>query len=128
VSTVIPTHELTIVVAATLVLPLLVLVVDYIFRIDTGLNDTMRNSGPDLCLLGLGSVGSVFLDPKVVGAFFIPPQLSGAIVVLIIFLLRGVCFRLQKRPTTTLLSVGTMMLGLASISIVGSILVYGYSS
>lgn len=117
-------HALTIVLAATIAVPLLVLIVDYVFRTETGLKETMRNSGPDLCLLGLGSVGSVFLDPQVATAFFIPPQLAGALVVLIIFILRGFCFRLEKQAVTTTLAVGTMMLGLASIFIVGSILVY----
>lgn len=121
-----PPHALAIVLAATIVLPLLVLIADYVLRTDTGLNDSMRNSGPDLCLLGLGSVGSIFLDPRVISAIAIPPQLSGALVVLIIFILRAFCFRFQKQATTTALAVGTMMLGLASISIVGSILVYSY--
>jgi len=109
----------------TIVLPFLVLVADYILRTDTGLADTMRNSGPDLCLIGLGSVGSIFLDPRVALTFFIPPQVGGALIIIIIFALRGVCFRLQKHKTT-LASVGTMIVGLTSICIVGSILVYGY--
>ena len=88
----------------------------------------MRDSGPDLCLLGLGSVGLVFLDPRVAQAFRLPPQLSGMLLVLIIFGLRAICFRLQKRPQTTFVAVVTMILGLASISIVSSILVYRYSS
>jgi hypothetical protein len=57
-------HGLEITLTATLGIPFLVLVVDYVFRTDTGILRTMRNSGPDLCLLGLGSVGSVFLDQK----------------------------------------------------------------
>lgn len=121
-----PQHALAIVLAATMGLPLLVLMVDYVFRTETGMNETMRQSGPDLCLLGLGAVGSVFLDPKVVTAFFLPPQLGGAVAVFIIFALRGICFRLAKRPTTTRLAVGTMIVGLASICIVGSILIYSY--
>lgn len=124
----VPQHALLIVLVATIGLPFIVLVVDYVLRIDTGLDDTMRSSGPDLCLLGLGSVGSIFLDPKVVAALVIPPQLSGAIVVFIIFAMRGFCFRLQKRPPTTMLAFVTMVLGLASVTIVGSILVYSYWS
>jgi hypothetical protein len=102
--------------------------VDYIYRTGTGLNETMRGAGPDLCLFGLGAVGSIFLDPKVATTFFIPPQLGGPLVVFIIFALRGICFRLQERPTTTVLAVGTMIIGLASICIVGSILIYSYVS
>lgn len=118
-------HALALVLSATIVLPFLVLVADYILRVDVGLNQTMRNSGPDLCLLGLGSVGSVFLDPKIAAGFLIPPQLAGAVVIVIIFALRGVCFRLQ-RLTTTGAAVGTMIVGLAAVCIVGSILVYAY--
>lgn len=113
------------VLTATIVLPFLVLVADYVLRVGVGLNETMRSSGPDLCLLGLGSVGSVFLDPKVAAVFLIPPQLAGALIIIIIIGLRGVCFRLQAR-NTTLASVGTMIVGLTSMCIVGSVLVYGY--
>jgi hypothetical protein len=119
-------HALEITLTATLGIPFLVLVVDYVSRIDTGILQTMRNSGPDLCLLGLGSVGSIFLDQKVASAFFIPPVLAGTIVVLLIILLRGVCFRLQKKLETTNVAIATMITGLASIFIVGGVLVYGY--
>jgi len=98
---------------------------DYIMRTSAGVTETMRNAGPDLCLLGLGSVGSIFLDPKVSATFFIPPQLGGALVTIIIFALRGICFRLQKNKTTGA-AVGAMVVGLASICIVGSILIFGY--
>jgi len=64
--------------------------------------------------LGLGSVGSVFLDQRVASAFFVPPVLGGPIAVLLIFFLRGVCFRLQKLPESTMVAVATMVAGLAS--------------
>jgi hypothetical protein len=117
---------LAIVLTVTIVIPFLVLVTDYVFRTESGVIASMRTSGPDLCLLGLGSVGSVFIDPKVASSFFLPPQVAGTVVVVIIFFLRGICFRLQKR-TTTLAAFVTMVLGIASITIIGGILVFGYT-
>ncbi len=117
---------LAIVLTVTIGIPFLVLVTDYVFRVESGVTELMKTSGPDLCLLGLGSVGSVFIDPKVASSFFLPPQVAGTVVVVIIFLLRGVCFRLQRRATTFAAFV-TMVLGIASMTIIGSIIVYGYT-
>jgi hypothetical protein len=119
-------NALAIVLSATIGIPFLVLVVDYVFRTESGFVETMRGSGPDLCLLGLGAVGSVFLDSKVASAFFIPPALGGTVVVLIIFGLRGVCFRLQKLPLTTGVAFATMVMGIASVLVVGAVLVFSY--
>jgi hypothetical protein len=118
---------LAIVFTVTIGIPLLVLVTDYVFRVESGVTESMRNSGPDLCLVGLGSVGSVFIDPKVASSFFLPPQVAGTLVVIVIFLLRGICFRLQK-VDTTLAAFVTMVLGIASITIIGVIIVYGYTT
>ena len=119
-----PQHPLAIILVATLGLPFVALMIEYIYR-GTTIDNTMRGVGPDLCLLGLGSVGSVFIDPKVALAFALPPVLGGTLVCLLIFGLRGFCFRLQKRRTTAA-AFGTMVLGLASIFMVGSILIVGY--
>ena len=85
-------QELAIVISATLLVPFLVLVGDYVYRSESSLSQVLQQSGPDLCLLGLGSVGSVFIDRKVASAFPVPPQLAGIIVALLIFVFRGFCF------------------------------------
>jgi hypothetical protein len=117
---------LAIVLTVTIGIPFLVLIADYVLRTESGITASMRTSGPDLCLLGLGSVGSVFIDPKVASSFFLPPQVAGTVVVMIIFILRGICFRLQKR-TSVFAAFVTMALGIASITIIGSIIIYGYT-
>jgi hypothetical protein len=121
-----PPSPLAIVLTVTIVIPFLVLATDYVLRVESGVTESMRTSGPDLCLLGLGSVGSVFIDPKIASSFFLPPQVAGTVVVIIIFLLRGICFRLQKR-STVFAAFMTMVLGIASITIIGSIIIYGYT-
>jgi hypothetical protein len=117
---------LAIVLTVTIGIPFLVLIADYVLRTESGITASMRTSGPDLCLLGLGSVGSVFIDPKVASSFFLPPQVAGTVVVMIIFILRGICFRLQER-TSVFAAFVTMALGIASITIIGSIIIYGYT-
>jgi hypothetical protein len=119
------TAGLSTVFAVTIVLPLLVVIVDYVYRIDSNLLDIMRSAGPDLCLLGLGAVGTIFVDPKVAATIPLPPIVAGLIVTFIIFMLRGICFRLQQ-STSGKAAVATMMTGLMSITIVGCILMYSY--
>jgi hypothetical protein len=58
--------ELVTVVAVTIVIPFLVLVGDYIYRVESDIFAVMRMAGPDLCILGWGAVGSIFIDPRVV--------------------------------------------------------------
>jgi hypothetical protein len=114
------------VIVVTIGIPFLVLVADYMYRVDAGMLDVMRTAGPDLCLLGLGSVGAIFIDPRVASAFTLPPQLAGVIVTVVIFMLRGICFRFGKNATGKS-AFATMLSGLASITIVGAILIYSYS-
>ena len=119
-------HELSIVICAILGLPFLVLVADYIYRFESSLNQVLLHSGPDLCLLGLGSAGSVFLDKKVASEFFLPPQLAGVVVVVLIFIMRGLCFRISRHPISGWTIFGSLCLGLVSLTVVGGILVYSY--
>jgi hypothetical protein len=118
--------ELVTVVACTVGLPFLVLVSDYMFRVEANLITVMRMSGPDLCLLGLGAVGSIFIDPKVVAALHgLPPLVPGIAVIFVIFILRGLCFRLGKSTTNSAAYV-ILLSGVLSLTLVSGILVYSY--
>ncbi len=119
-------QELSIVICAILGLPFLVLVADYIYRFESSLSQVLQQSGPDLCLLGLGSIGSVFLDKKVASVFFLPPQLAGVVVAVLIFILRGLCLKISKYPISGWTVFGNLCLGSASLTVIGAILVYSY--
>jgi hypothetical protein len=118
--------ELIIVVSVTVILPLIVLVSDYVWRLEITTLGLMKACGPDLCLLGLGSVGSIFIDPKVQSALYpFPPVIGGIFVIFMIFILRGICFRFGRKETKIAAFV-TMASGIASLTVVSVILVYSY--
>jgi hypothetical protein len=121
-------HPLVIVISATLVLPLVVLIGDYTHRVGHGFDELVLQAGSDLCLLAFGSVGSVFIDPKVASTFPLPPQLAGVLIVVLIYFFRGMCLRLDKKTPSVWTKLASIGFGLASVFAVGAILVYSYSS
>lgn len=121
------TNALAVVLVATLFLPLLVMFIDYLLRYDLTGVDAVQQFGPDLCLLALGSVGSVFIDPKVATSFGIPAQLSGVLVLLLIFVCRALCFRVGRRkPKTSTTATVSVILGFISVALIGGTLIFGY--
>lgn len=121
--------ELLTVILATLGLPILVLAADYIPRMGN-LAEAMNTAGPDLCLLGLGSIGAIFIDKKVADAFPIAPQLMGVFVAIFIMILRNICGRLSKMAGgawSHIRGFWSLVSGLAAVLIVGWILIYSYS-
>ena len=120
--------QLTTVLITTIGVPFLVLVLDYVYNSQgASIMDTLLRAGPDLCLVGLGSSGSVFIDPKVIKAFSIPPQLILIVVLIVILILRGICRKLGSTPHSTLRAFGSCALGIASIAIISCIIYYGYT-
>lgn len=121
--------ELVTVIMATLGIPVCVLAEDYIPRM-TNLQEAMNTAGPDLCLLGLGSVGALFIDKRVADAFPIAPQLMCVFVTIFIMILRNICGRLSKTPGPGWWpgkGFWNLISGLAAVMVVGWILIYSYS-
>jgi hypothetical protein len=110
-----------------LVLPIIILVANYLLTSDP-MDDVLKRSGPDLCLIGLGASGSVFLDPKVSAAYALPPQLLLMVIMGIILILRGACSRVLTRGGTapTIRPGWSVGFGMASICLVFGVLTYGY--
>src|SRR6266480_3465662 len=48
-------------------LPFLALVLDYLFRWASIL-ETMKRAGPEFCVMGLGSMGAIFVDKRTIDA------------------------------------------------------------
>jgi hypothetical protein len=120
--------QLTTVLITTIGVPFLVLVSDYINNSQgASLEETFLRAGPDLCLVGLGSSGSVFIDPKIIAAFDIPAPLVLIVVLITILIFRGLCRRLVSPPHSTLKAFGSCVCGIASIAIISCIIYYGYT-
>jgi hypothetical protein len=54
--------QLWTVLLATVVIPFLFLLVEYVYHPSATVVSTLQKSGPDFCLIGLGASGSVFID------------------------------------------------------------------
>jgi hypothetical protein len=120
------TAQLITVLIITIVIPLLVLISEYINYSDS-MRDTFLRAGPDLCLVGLGSSGSVFIDPKVIGAFPVPSVVVLLVVLLVILIFRGLCRKLVSPPHSWRKAIGSCAFGIASIAILSCIIYYGYT-
>jgi hypothetical protein len=122
-----------------LVLPIIILVANYLLDSDP-MDEVLKRSGPDLCLIGLGASGSVFLDAKVAAAYALPPQLLLMVIMGIILILRGACSRILGRTKSSTAPGGgggpsatqpgwagwSVGLGTASVFLVFGVLTYGY--
>jgi hypothetical protein len=106
--------------------PILFLVLEYVYQTDTTLLAVFQKSGPDLCLIGLGSSGSVFIDPRVISSFRLPSQLCLIIVIVVILILRRISVRVESEPQTWRRAITSSALGLGSIAMVLCVLMYGY--
>ena len=112
---------------ATFGVPLIFMTGDYILRLKGGLatkDELTHQVGSDCCILSLGAVGAVYIDPHVHNVKGISSQLTLVIVVGALSILRYLCLPSQKnvRPHDPKLS---MFLGFMSMFIVSTILVIG---
>jgi hypothetical protein len=114
------------VVIANLGVPIFFLAVEYAYRPDGTFVAVIQRSGPDLCLIGLGTSGSVFINPRVTSSFPVPSQLGLIILIVVILLLRRACYAVQADPPHWLKALVSLSLGIGSITLVFFVLMYGY--
>jgi len=125
---------------AILIVPFSCLLLDYLFRWSSIL-ETLKRSGPEFAIMGLGSIGAIFIDKKATDALTVrttlPVQLNLFLVVVLILALRQVSFKLAEEKkgddgkplgVSTFRAVSSCAFGLASIILVSAILYVGYST
>ncbi|GAC1627333.1 MAG: hypothetical protein NVS9B13_24330 [Candidatus Acidiferrum sp.] len=110
----------------TLLIPLLALAVDYMARVNTKIGELTLKAGPDLCLIGLGSSGAVFIEPKVSSAFGAKTSMIELVVVFTIFFLRALCLRIEQKQFFANKEYANLFPGVAAIFVVGAILIYSH--
>jgi hypothetical protein len=110
----------------TFFVPLLVLTADYIQKTELELRELIKKSGPDLCSLALGASVPVFMDPRVIAAFAENGPGVEFVGILLIFILRGGCIRLNRQTLSPGYEYMGTILGTASIFFVGAIMTVGY--
>ena len=111
---------------ATVLAPVVVLALDYIYRFESDLHELLEKSGPDLCLLSLGASVPVFLDSRVVAALGGHVAELEFVIIFGILLLRGFCFRFNLHGYSRLWKYTGLACGCGSIVLVGAILIFGY--
>jgi hypothetical protein len=121
-----PPGSLVTVLVVIIVIPLFALVVDYMARVNTRIHELVRKAGADLCLLGLGSSGAVFIEPRVSIAFGARTSLIEVIVIFAIFFLRFFCLRIEQQQFFANREYAGLVPGVGSVFIVGAILLYSY--
>jgi hypothetical protein len=117
--------EFWVAVIAVVVVPLLVLVMDYMYRPAGGILDTLSRTGSDLCLVGLGASGPMSVDPKVLTEGPLPVAQLMVVMILMIVIFRGLCLKLALKATT-FRAIASCTLGLASITTIFAILYLSY--
>src|SRR5260370_20547008 len=97
-----PLNFLT-VVSAVLGIPIVFLMYEYVSRPNETLHGAFQKAGPDFCLIGLGSSGSIFIDPQVTSSFQLAPQLC--LIFAIAVILNTEEFLLQSASHTSEMAV-----------------------
>ena len=110
----------------TFFVPLLVLAADYVQKTELELAELIKKSGPDLCSLALGASVPVFMDPRVIAAFGESGPGVEFVGILLIFIVRGGCIRLNRQVLPPRYNYIGAVLGTASIFFVGAIMTVGY--
>jgi hypothetical protein len=119
--------ELITLLSATFGIPLVMLVLDYVYRRPL-VQEALLKSGPDLCLFSLGSSGVVFIDPRVATAFSWLPLTHVLIFVIVaILVLRQTCHSLNDGTPSMTKAVASCCLGLASVTLMSAILYIAYT-
>jgi hypothetical protein len=124
---------------AVIIVPFSALMLDYLFRW-TPILETMKRAGPDFSIMGLGSVGAIFIDKRATDALTslttLPVQLNLFLVALMILVFRQISFKIaegrvlqdgSQADVSAFRAVSSCAFGLASIILVSAILYVGYS-
>jgi hypothetical protein len=113
-------------ILVTFVVPLVILGTDYVQKTELGLKELIEKSGPDLCSISLGASVPVFLDPRVRAGFGEQGPVVEIIGILLVFLFRGLCVRLNRQVLPDRFRYAGPVLGIASVFFVGGIMITGY--
>jgi len=114
-------------VVATFGIPLIVLSIEYAIRwtyTDASPDQIQRLCGPDLCILSLGSVGAIFIDPHI-EALHWNTSLVIVVDLLIVVLLRVICIRFADESRSSNPTI-SLWLGCTSIALNTVILSCGF--
>jgi len=120
-------RELFVALAATLILPLAVLALDYYIRstIEGGTYaDLLKQSGPDCVVLSFGTTGAIFVDPRVSSVDGIRSPLF--IIFLVIFLvwMRVACIKARGHTAEDRRS--SLRYGVSSLLAIFFVMTFGY--
>lgn len=111
---------------ATILAPVVILALDYVYRLESDLYRLIQNSGPDLCLVSLGASVPVFLDARVVELLGTKAPGLESFAILGILLARGLCIRFNRQPPPNLSRYTGFACGMLCLLFVGAILVLAY--
>jgi hypothetical protein len=113
-------------ILVTFLVPPLILAADYVQKNELTLKELVQKSGPDLCSISLGASVPVFLDPRVQTALSNRAPVLEIIGILVLFILRGTCIRINRQTLPTQYAYAGAIVGIASIFLVGGIMVFAY--
>ena len=113
-------------ILVTFLIPPLILAADYVQKTELTLKELIQKSGPDLCSISLGASVPVFLDSHVQAALSGQGPAVELIGILLLFIFRGVCIRLNRQRLPIRYAYAGTILGIASVSLVGVIMLFGY--
>jgi hypothetical protein len=114
-------------VMSTLVLPLAVLAMDYFIRakVQAGTwNELIASSGPDCCILSLGTTGAIFLDPHVRSIAGMKSPLFIIFLMLFLIFMRFAC--IKTSATAGLAAPASLGYGVTSLLVIFFVMVIGY--
>lgn len=113
-------------ILVTFLVPPLILAADYVQKTELTLKDLVQKSGPDLCSISLGASVPVFLDTRVQTALSNRAPVLEIIGILVLFILRGTCIRINRQTLPPQYAYAGAIVGIASIFLVGGIMVFAY--
>jgi hypothetical protein len=113
-------------ILVTFLIPPLILAADYVQKTELTLKELIQKSGPDLCSISLGSSIPVFLDSRVRAALAGQGPAVELIGILLLFIFRGICIRLNRQRLPARYAYAGTVVGITSVSLVGVIMIFGY--
>jgi hypothetical protein len=113
-------------ILVTFLVPPLILAADYVQKTELTLTELIQKSGPDFCSISLGASVPVFLDPRVHATFSNRAPVLEIIGILVLFILRGACIRINRQTLSQPYAYAGAIVGIASVFLVGGIMVFAY--
>lgn len=92
--------EMGIALLASLILPIVVLMLDYFIRSkiqgEQSWRELVKFSGPDCCVLSMGATGAIFVDPNVSAIRGLKSPIFAVFLVLFLIAMRVACINKPK--------------------------------